>query len=393
MVRTDAGCERHKAGIHPVGVIGVGLDETAPAAPDPDHLVAGLGRPAHHSLDAGVEPGDVAATGEDPDSHVLLRDKGHRRVVRADQHLRCCVVGSDGLRLEAHAWLCCRLPSAVCRLPSAVCCLLSADSVCRLPSADYHPPPVTVSGTVTTEPVSQATPVCYRHPNRLTRLSCASCGKPICVECSVDSAVGQKCPECAQPDGRYRVVEARRTWARPSTRSAPVTFTLIGISVTLFIVGLLLPTAADTLYLLFAQINSAVAKGEWWRLFTAAFLHAPTFFHVLFNMWALYAFGPQLERRVGGAAFATLYLSSAAAGAPPPIFLGNPATSGRARSGAIFGLFGVWLWNAFRARGTPVGTRPVDPVAWYCSGSMRSSASACRTSPGRGTSADWWRGS
>jgi membrane associated rhomboid family serine protease len=130
---------------------------------------------------------------------------------------------------------------------------------------------------------------------------------------------------------------------------------LIGISVTLFVVGLLLPTAADTLYLLFAQINAAVAEGEWWRLFTAAFLHAPTFFHVLFNMWALYVFGPQLERRVGGAAFATLYLSCAAAGGAAAYFLGNPFDVLVGASGAIFGLFGVWLWNAFRARATPLG--------------------------------------
>ncbi len=131
--------------------------------------------------------------------------------------------------------------SAVCRPPSAVR---------RLP-----PAPITVFRTVTTEPVSRATPVCYRHPNRLTRLSCANCGKPICVECSVDAAVGQKCPECAQPEGRYRVVEARRSWARPTTRTAPVTFTFIGISVLFFLTSLLLPTIYENLFVTFAQSN------------------------------------------------------------------------------------------------------------------------------------------
>ncbi len=99
---------------------------------------------------------------------------------------------------------------------------------------------------MTTEPVSQATPVCYRHPNRLTRLSCANCGKPICVECSVDSAVGQKCPECAQPGGPLPGGRGRdEAGRRPTTRSAPVTFIFIGISVVVFLVGLLLPGADE----------------------------------------------------------------------------------------------------------------------------------------------------
>jgi membrane associated rhomboid family serine protease len=207
---------------------------------------------------------------------------------------------------------------------------------------------------VTTEPVSQATPVCYRHPNRLTRLSCANCGKPICVECSVDSAVGQKCPECAQPEGRYRVVEARRSWARPSTRSAPISFALIGVTVVIFIVGFASQALENQLFLSLAQVNALVAQGEWWRLVTAGFLHAGLM-HILFNMWALYAFGPRLEQRVGSPAFLALYLSSAAAGGAAAYFLGSPGDVLVGASGAIFGLFGVWLWNAYRTRGTPMG--------------------------------------
>jgi hypothetical protein len=39
---------------------------------------------------------------------------------------------------------------------------------------------------------------CYRHPNRETRISCASCGKPICTECMVQTDVGIKCPDDAR---------------------------------------------------------------------------------------------------------------------------------------------------------------------------------------------------
>lgn len=39
---------------------------------------------------------------------------------------------------------------------------------------------------------------CARHPETPTRLSCSECGTPICPRCSVQTAVGQKCPACAK---------------------------------------------------------------------------------------------------------------------------------------------------------------------------------------------------
>lgn len=42
------------------------------------------------------------------------------------------------------------------------------------------------------------TSYCYRHPSRETRVSCATCGRPICTECMKQTAVGIKCPEDAK---------------------------------------------------------------------------------------------------------------------------------------------------------------------------------------------------
>lgn len=39
---------------------------------------------------------------------------------------------------------------------------------------------------------------CYRHPKRETRISCATCGRPICTECMVQTDVGIKCPDDAR---------------------------------------------------------------------------------------------------------------------------------------------------------------------------------------------------
>ncbi len=76
---------------------------------------------------------------------------------------------------------------------------------------------------------------CYRHPDTPTRLRCSECDKPICVDCMHHSAVGQRCPECARPQGRNRIVTVR-TIQQTSWRSTPVTFGLLAINVLLFLV-------------------------------------------------------------------------------------------------------------------------------------------------------------
>ncbi|MDQ3832868.1 MAG: hypothetical protein M3315_04390 [Actinomycetota bacterium] len=39
---------------------------------------------------------------------------------------------------------------------------------------------------------------CYLHPKRETRVSCATCGRPICTECMRATDVGIKCPDDAR---------------------------------------------------------------------------------------------------------------------------------------------------------------------------------------------------
>ncbi len=38
---------------------------------------------------------------------------------------------------------------------------------------------------------------CVNHPDIETRISCSTCGDPICTRCMRTAAVGQKCPRCA----------------------------------------------------------------------------------------------------------------------------------------------------------------------------------------------------
>ena len=40
---------------------------------------------------------------------------------------------------------------------------------------------------------------CARHPRVETRLACSKCETPICPQCLVQTPVGARCPNCAQP--------------------------------------------------------------------------------------------------------------------------------------------------------------------------------------------------
>lgn len=205
------------------------------------------------------------------------------------------------------------------------------------------------------ETTSQTIPTCYRHGDRETRLSCSSCGRPICVECTRSAPVGQKCPECAAPTGRSKVITAGQLYGGTLRQRAPVVFGIIAACV---VVYLILPIVAPQVAVNLDQDNAAVADGQLWRLATAAFLHAGPI-HILLNMYALYLFGPGIERQVGSAPFLSLYVGSAMAGGAA-FFLYDALTPGGAgsavgASGAIFGLFGAALAAAYSSRRTVAG--------------------------------------
>lgn len=58
---------------------------------------------------------------------------------------------------------------------------------------------------------------------------------------------------------------------------------------------------------------NGLARGYVWQLFTFQFMHAG-FLHLLFNCWAIFIFGRELEEALGVKRFLTLYFSSGAIG-------------------------------------------------------------------------------
>lgn len=202
-----------------------------------------------------------------------------------------------------------------------------------------------------TQDHTTAAPVCYRHPDRHTLLRCSRCERPICAACSIDATVGQRCPECVATEGTQKVIPKEQILSRSG--GAPATKVFIALAAGFFVLtefaGL-----RQTIFEALAQVNVLVDNGQIWRIFTPVLLHA-SLTHILFNMWALWVLGPQIERGVGTWPFVGAYLASAGVGGAFVYFMGAPADVAVGASGAIFGLFGIWLNWAVRRRNTAYG--------------------------------------
>jgi len=99
-----------------------------------------------------------------------------------------------------------------------------------------------------------------------------------------------------------------------------------------------------------------VVNHEYWRLFTALFLHAGPI-HLLFNLFALYVLGPPLERAIGSARFCACYLISGLGSSAGVVALWMARLTDTAQlvgaSGCIMGIVGAWAGFLLRHRHIP----------------------------------------
>lgn len=195
------------------------------------------------------------------------------------------------------------------------------------------------------QPQTTEKTVCYRHPSVETAVSCSDCGRPICPDCMVFGPVGIRCPECASvPTGPRRTVESVRRVGERAPLGIVSTI-LIAVNVVVFLLeiatGSNWQALSGRIYFDGALFGPAVAAGDWWRVITAAFLHAGPI-HLLFNMLAVWWFGRPVEYILGPARFIGLYFASALAGSAGALLF-SPTTPTVGASGAIFGLLGAGL--------------------------------------------------
>ena len=139
-------------------------------------------------------------------------------------------------------------------------------------------------------------------------------------------------------------------------RSAPAVVILVLLNIAVYFLELWRGALANpmTLHRLgsldyFAVIN----KGEFWRLFTALFLHY-NLLHLVFNLFALYVLGPPLEKIIGSLRFGFCYLiaglgSTAGVVALTLLRVVQPAELVGA-SGSVMGIVGAWAGFLLRHR-------------------------------------------
>ena len=123
-----------------------------------------------------------------------------------------------------------------------------------------------------------------------------------------------------------------------------ITYALIIINVLVFILSVF----NDNILPMFAVNRELIVNfGQYYRLITGMFLHGGIL-HLLFNMYALYIIGMQLESFLGKAKYLIVYLLSGIGASMLSIFFSNSFSIGA--SGAIFGLMGALLYFGYHYR-------------------------------------------
>ena len=142
-------------------------------------------------------------------------------------------------------------------------------------------------------------------------------------------------------------------------RRAPAVLVLIVLNAVVFLVEISVGNLNDSevLHRVGAlESYAVVVQGEYWRLFTALFLHGGLT-HLLFNVFALYILGPPLERSIGTIRFAVCYLMSglaSSAGVVGLTVLGFVQVAQLVgASGGIMGIVGTWAGFLLRHRHAP----------------------------------------
>ena len=220
---------------------------------------------------------------------------------------------------------------------------------------DAHPARLVAMSTTETR-----LPTCYRHPDRETGLSCSECGRPICTECMTPAPVGLRCPDHAGTRRGPRV--GGRQFVVPQTplsgTTALVTKALIAINVGVYLItavqGHGLNAPGGSLFDKLILWGPFLKQGDWWRLISAAFLHASVI-HIGFNMLALWWIGAPVENYLGRARYLGLYLVGGLAGSAGAL-VDSPTIPVVGASGAIFAVLGAMLILEWQATGRLGGT-------------------------------------
>jgi rhomboid protease GluP len=129
--------------------------------------------------------------------------------------------------------------------------------------------------------------------------------------------------------------------------SRTATYAIITLNVMAFIVMILngvgvVSPESDDLIRWGANFSPMTLSGEWWRLISCVFIHIGII-HLLFNMYALYSIGNYLEPMLGKVKYISAYIATGVFASLLSLWWHKDQTISAGASGAIFGLYGVFL--------------------------------------------------
>jgi rhomboid protease GluP len=125
-------------------------------------------------------------------------------------------------------------------------------------------------------------------------------------------------------------------------------YALLAVIVLIFLYTFsLTPLERNLFFSDWAKVNPAIRDGEYYRLFTSMFLHL-NLTHILFNGYALYVLGRDVESLFGTARFAVIYFLGGLSGSLASFIFTDAPSVGA--SGAIFAIFGAEMVYFYQHR-------------------------------------------
>lgn len=140
-------------------------------------------------------------------------------------------------------------------------------------------------------------------------------------------------------------------FSAPMPLAKPIwTYVLIGVIVVIWLASEFTGGSTNPRHMIEnfgANFGPLVTAGEYWRLFTANFIHWGVT-HLVFNAWSLYVLGTRVESLFGPRRFMALYLLTGVSGAWLTYVVRNGLSGGA--STAIYGLFGALVIYFYKHR-------------------------------------------
>lgn len=154
---------------------------------------------------------------------------------------------------------------------------------------------------------------------------------------------GSSDPSQQTPPPGFRRVAVRMPLSEPF-----LTYGLLAVIVMIGLYMFSLSSADRTQFLTdWAKVNARIRDGEYYRLLTSMFLHL-NLTHLVFNGYALYVLGHDVESLFGTARFALIYILGGLSGALASfVFTSAPSVGA---SGAIFAIFGAEMVYFYQHR-------------------------------------------